>query len=455
MFKVQELLEATEGRLQSGKPVDAVKGISIDTRTIKPQEAFLCIKGENFDGHDFIEKALRKGAKAVIGERGVRGLAKTHPGIAFLEVPKAVKALGDIARFHRRRFNIPVIAVTGSNGKTTTKEMIAWVLSKSFRVLKTLGTKNNQIGVPLALLSLRSFHEVALLEMGTNHFGEIEYLAGVAQPNMGVITNIGPSHLEHFKDLKGVFREKYALIDALKKPGIAVLNADDAYLKQKTFSREKEPFCLSFGMKNKSDFQAADLRRFPQSFKFTINRKYRFTLKTLGVYNVYNALAAVACAVTLGMRPSELAPRMAAFPFPENRLQLLELKNLRFINDVYNANPLSLEQALSALHDYKARGRKIFIMGDMLELGGGAESFHRQAGKRLTRICDAFIAVGPLSGLAAAAAREEGFEPQNIFTCANNLKAREILFEKLNPLPDDIILVKGSRAMKLEEIFKF
>jgi UDP-N-acetylmuramoyl-tripeptide--D-alanyl-D-alanine ligase len=442
MFKVLELLKATQGELMRGKREASIKGVSIDSRSVRPQEVFIAIKGENFDGHHFIDEAVKKGAKAVIFRKQTRPPKFRNKDIALIEVKDTVRALGDIARFHRLRFNIPVIAVTGSNGKTTTKEMIARVLSKSFKVLKTFGTKNNQIGVPLALLELNGTYDLVVLELGTNHFGEIDYLTKICQPGVGVITNIGPSHLENFKDLGGVF----------KKPGITILNADDNLLRKSMDKASKANLALGFGMWKRSDFFATNIRRYPEGLKFSVNQKYRFTLKTLGYYNIYNALAAIAVCRIFGMRGPDIVSRLASFDFPRNRLQLLTLHHTRFLDDSYNSNPLSLKQALSVLNDFGAQGRKIFIMGDMLELGERTVEFHRQIGKEVARICDVFIAVGQWSKGTAKAARNNGLASGNIFVCANNIQARDILFRKVAPGTKDVTLIKGSRAMRLEEI---
>lgn len=453
MFKVDELLKATGGRLINGRKSAAVKGISIDSRTIRREEAFIAIKGPNFDGHDFVGEAIRKGARVVI-IHSKEFIVHSSKKISFIMVEDTTRALGDIAGFQRQKFDLPVIAVTGSNGKTTTKEMIAWVLSKECKVLKNIGTKNNQIGLPVALLDLNSSYDIAVLEVGTNHFGEVDYLARICQPNIGIITNIGPSHLEYFSNLKGVLKEKSALLGYLKDPRIAILNADDGLLKRQAPIKNRKPVILGFGIKTKSDFCASDIRIFNGKIEFVVNQKYRFRLKTLGYFNIYNALAALTVARLFGMGYREISSRLSTFNFPQNRLELLELNSIKFINDTYNSNPVSLKQAVEALDNFRIKGRKIFIMGDMLELGNSKELFHRQAGRQVSGVCDVFITVGELSKFAAEAARISGFDTKNIFTCASNLQAQDILFKKVSPGPDDIVLIKGSRAMQMEEILR-
>lgn len=452
MFEVNELLKATGGRLIRGKKNIRVKSISIDSRTISRGEAFIAIRGNNFDGHDFIGGAIRKGASCVIHEprttdHGLRN-------IVFIEVKDTIKALGAIARFQRKRFNIPFIAVTGTNGKTTAKEMIAWVLSKKFKVLKNEGTKNNQIGLPLTLLNLDSSYDVAVLELGTNHFGEIGYLAKIAHPNIGIITNIGPAHLKHLKNLKGVFKEKYTLLKYLKSPHIAILNADDRLLRGRLIRKNKRSVILGFGIKHRSDFSATGIKIINERIEFTANQKYKFTLNTLGYYNIYNTLTAIAVVRILGIGYKDIKEALSTFDFPDSRLKFIELNNIKFIDDTYNSNPLSLKQALDVLDGLRAKGRKIFVMGDMLELGRHTKSFHRRVGYQVAKVCDSFITVGRLSNFAAEAARESGFDSMDIFNCQTTLEARDILFNKVSPNQDDIVLVKGSRLMRMEEIFK-
>ena len=458
MFSVNELLAVTKGKFIQGKSDIPIRGISIDSRTIRPQEAFIAIKGSNFDGRDFIEAAIQNGASCIIRKSQPKSFATRYSILdtrktTFIEVKDTIKALGDIACFQRKKYDIPVIAITGTNGKTTAKEMIAWVLSKKYRVLKNEGTKNNQIGLPMTLLDLDSKYDIVVLELGTNHFGEIDYLAKICLPNAGIITNIGPSHLEYFKSLAGILKEKYSLIDNLKKPYLAFLNADDVLLRKKIFIKTSRPFILGFGVKNKSDFFASGIKNENGRIGFFTHLKYKFTLNTFGYYNIYNALVAVCVARVFGLSYADIQARLATFDFPKSRLNLIKLNKINFIDDTYNSNPLSLKEALDTLKNFKVKGRKIFIMGDMLELGDRKEQFHSQAGYRAARVCDVFITVGELSKLAAKAAQSRGFNVKNLFTCESTQKARDILFSQISPRKEDVVLVKGSRAMKMEEVF--
>lgn len=436
--------------MKSGSGSLPIRGISIDSRTIKRQEAFLAIKGDNFDGHDFIPQAVRKGASCIIKE--AKNKNKVRGSLACIEVKDTLKALGDIAGCWRRRFDIPVIAVCGSNGKTTAKDMIAWVLSPKFKVLKNEGTKNNQIGLPLTLFKLDDSYDIAVLELGTNHPGETEYLARIARPNIGVITNIGPGHLEYFDNLSGVFKEKSALIRNLHRPAIALLNSDDAFLKNEVTKKIKRPFVLGFGINNQSDFFACGIRQQEQRLDFCVNRRQEIRLETIGCHNVYNALIATGIARIFGLDYRQIAARLRSFVLAGGRLKFIQSRGINFIDDTYNSNPNSLKQALNALAQFQTCGRRIFVMGDMLELGRYAGVLHAEAGKEIAKTCDILVAVGRLSKLAAASARDCGLGAGNIFTCNSSRQAAGILRRKISPGSSDIVLVKGSRAMKMEEV---
>ena len=450
MFRVNEIIKATQGKLIQGSLQGKIVDISCDSRRLKPQEAFLALRGANFDGHDFIVEAIKAKVSCMIVEKIPKFLIPTD--LAVVKVKDAVLALGDIARYQRQKINLPVIAVTGSNGKTTTKEMIAWVLSASARVLKNEGTKNNQIGLPQTLIKITKKDHFAVVEIGTNHFGEVGYLSKIAKPNIGIITNIGPSHLEFLKDLKGVAREKTALLNNLAKPAIALLNSDDKSLKGLIKRKIKGQKIFSYGINEKSDFCASDIKLKNKKVEFKVNAKYNFELSTLGDYNVYNALAAIAVGRILGLGYLQMRARLATFKFPKGRLNLIEFKGLRFIDDTYNSNPFSLNAALVALGARHCKGRKILIMGDMLELGKQKELLHRQIAWSITNTCDLLIAVGSLARITAKAARENGLPAKHIFCCANAPAARDLLFRKIFPKVNDLILVKGSRSMRMEEV---
>ena len=450
MFSINEIIKATNGLLIQGSLAVKVSGISTDSRKLKPQEAFLALRGNNFDGHDFIPVAIKSKAGCLIVDKKLKN--PIPAGLAVIKVKDTVLALGDIAAYQRQKINLPVIAVTGSNGKTTTKEMVAWVLSANAQVLKNEGTKNNQIGLPQTLIQLSKKYDFAVVEIGTNHFGEVDYLAKIARPNIGIITNVGPSHLEFLKSLKGVLREKTTLLDNLVKPAIALINADDKLLKGLVKHPVAGGQIFSYGVNAKCDFRAWDIKLTGAKVEFKVNSGFKFELPTLGDYNIYNALAAIGTARILGLSYPDIRARLAAFKFPKGRLNLLERNGLRFIDDTYNSNPLSLNAALSALGAARCPGRKILVMGDMLELGRQKELLHRQIAWSITNICDLLVTVGDLARITAEAARKNGLAAKQVFCCANSSQARDLLLKKISPDADDLILVKGSRSMKMEEV---
>lgn len=454
MLKIRELLKHFSYELASGAPETAIGSFSIDSRKVALGQAFIAIKGERFDGHNFVQDAIRNGARAVIAQRldnPTLEAAKLN-STAVIKVKDTVKALGEIARYNRERFDIPVIVVTGSNGKTTTKEMISWVLSAKHKTLKNEGTKNNHIGLPLTLANLNSTYDCAVLEAGTNHFGEIPYLSGVASPNIAVLTNIGESHLEHFQNLRGVLKEKYSLIKYLRGPKIAVYNSDDGLLRKKFQNSDNRINSFAFSLNAASEYKASKARFHKGKVEFLLNRKHAFTLNTFGLYNIYNCLPAIAIARLLGLGYPDIISRLSSFEFPEGRLRFKSRSDIRFIDDTYNSNPFSLRLALESLNYLKVKGRKILVMGDMLELGKLKENFHKAAGVHAARICDCIITVGDLAKLAADSARRKGFDKKNLFICSSNPQAKEALMKDILPRNDDIILVKGSRAMRMEEI---
>jgi len=456
MFRVEQIVKVVSGQLLSRNSYLSLRGVSIDSRTIKKNELFIAIEGERFDGHNFIPQAIQRGATSIIIQN-LRCKLINKKNITYIKVVNSRRALADLARFHRRRFKIPIIAITGSNGKTTTKDMLAWVMSSQAKVLKNLGTQNNDIGVPLTLLKLDNSYNMAVLELGTNHFGEISYLARIAEPNFGIITNIGPAHLEYLKNLSGVYREKISLLRWLKSPGIAILNADEPRFKR--IKSDKRLFVVTYGIKKKSDFYASQIKLTPsKAVEFKVNSfsssQCKIRLNTIGYVNIYNALAVIASCRLLGLSYEKIRNGLANFIFIPGRLRLIKLNHLSFIDDTYNANPASLSEALDVIDRFKVKGRKIFLMGDMLELGKHAEEFHRQAGKQIARVCDAFIAVGQLAGIAAQWAVKYGLSKDCVLSCQDSEEGGSLLYEVFKPDPGDIILVKGSRLTRMERVLR-
>lgn len=449
-MKISEILKVTAAVLISGDPIADIDpgSISIDSRSIKKGEFFLPLKGANFNGEDFIQDAFKKGAIGAFTTQ-CSAFGASGRGKIIMRVRDTTRALQRMARYNRRLFDIPVIGVTGSNGKTTVKDMIAKVLSSKFNVLKNEGTKNNHIGLPLTLLKLNSSHRVCVVEMGTNHRGEISFLGDIAAPNIAVITNIGPSHLEFLKDLNGVFREKRDILEALDRDSLAVINGDDKYLA----AIKKKPFkIMRFGYDDRNDFRSSRISSNGTNIEFFLNDRSRFELNLIGAHNVYNALAAIAVAYNFDISYEATKRALSEYSLPDSRLNVRDIGGITVIDDAYNSNPLSMKSAIETLAEYPAKRRWI-VSADMLELGRAEEELHGKIGEMIARSgFSGLITYGKLSKHTSSRALECGMGPDRVWHCSSREEAADILSRVAGK--GDAILVKGSRAMKMEEVIK-
>jgi UDP-N-acetylmuramoyl-tripeptide--D-alanyl-D-alanine ligase len=452
MFTIEEIIESTSGELTRGSSTAKTQGVCIDSRTIKRGELFIAIKGNRFDGHNFINSALRKQAGGVLfsDARFAPPKAPTKKSLntPLIKVKDTKRALAELAYYHRKRFKIPVVAITGSNGKTTTKEMASLILAKRFNLLCNPGTENNLIGVALTILRLRPRHQLAVIEIGANHAGEIARLSWIIQPSIGIITNIGPAHLEFFKSLGGVFRAKTELLKNLDKKAKLIINNDDRFLSGLDRLDQKR---VTFGINRPADFSARIVKQTEAEIVFLLNKRRRISLNILGRHNVYNALASIACARNLGIDLEHIKEALADFRLPPMRMQMLKANNIKIINDCYNANPQSLTCALDCLSSLPSRGKRIAICADMLELGRSAQRLHADLGKRLAKErLDVLITVGELARHIARGARLAGMDRAVIHSFDSRQQALKLLPRIV--ASGDIVLVKGSRAMKMEKI---
>ena len=449
MFKTEEILKATSGKIISGNANISIKGISTDTRTIKPGEIFLVLSGKNFDGHNFIKAALMKGACGVMVEKNPK--FKLPDRFLLIKVKSTLDALGAIANLHRKRFNIKIIAITGSNGKTTAKDMAAHLLSRKYKVLKTEGTKNNQIGVPQTLLKLNKSFDVAVLELGTNRYGEIEALSKIVMPDIGIITNIALSHIKCLKNLAGVYREKISLCKGLKKKGCLIFNADDKYLRNiKKLKRINKK--LPFTINEKSKFKASRIKKEKSSLSFLLNGKIRLKINSLAEHNIYNALAVVASVRELGVSYKEIKLILNEFRFPQGRVSSTNLKKVSIVDDTYISNPLSLKSSIDLLCQYNGR-RKILVCADMLELGVQSRTLHSAIGKKIANSnIDILFTLGNLSKEIHRAAKKRSRGYEQINHCRSHSDVVDKLVKILKS--NDVILVKGSRSMKMEKVIE-
>jgi UDP-N-acetylmuramoyl-tripeptide--D-alanyl-D-alanine ligase len=458
MFEItlDELTKVVSGETQFGPHAgdQLIHGISIDSRNISKGNLFVAIPGERFDGHQFISEAIEKGAKGVVIAKDKRHTIPpaTVEKTAMILVDDTKRALRDIAGWYRRKFDLPTVAVTGTNGKTTTKDMTAEVLSSKFKVLKSPQSYNNLVGVPLTLFQLNSDSEALVLELGMNSPGEIGILTRISNPSVGVITNIGPAHLESMKSLGKIAKAKFELPDNMSSPRTLVLNADDHILAKRIERKKQNETVLSFGIKKRADFSADGIQANGDgNVSFRVNKSLPINLKLLGWHNVYNALAAFAVGALLGVDEQKIKERLEKCVPSKLRMELIHIGNIRVINDSYNANPVSMEKALETLKNMKTSGKKVAVLADMLELGDETLNLHLELGRQVARSeVNLLITVGELARFIGEGAKEAGMKPSNILTFENNQEAVFYLLENLKD--GDLVLVKGSRKMKTEEI---
>ncbi|KYH32596.1 UDP-N-acetylmuramoyl-tripeptide--D-alanyl-D-alanine ligase [Neomoorella mulderi] len=448
-----EICAAVQGRLVGGEGTTPVRGVSTDSRSIKPGMLFIALKGERFDGHDFIGMALAGGAAAAIGEHFPPEIvAGRQPEQALIQVDDTLLALQRLAAYHRQKnFTGPLIAVTGSSGKTTTKNLVAAVLSTGMKVLKTPGNFNNEIGLPLTLLGLSPEHEAAVVEMAMRGPGEITALCAIARPTMGIITNIGTAHLERLGSVANIAAAKGELLASLPPGGVAILNGDDEWC------RKLAATCpcrvIFYGIKSEADVMARDITALgAQGTTFTAvfpEAEVRLQIPVPGLHNVYDTLAALAAGYTLSLAPGTMTAGLKNWPAENLRQELRPGPGGCLVfNDAYNANPESMQAALQVLATLP--GRKVAVLGDMRELGPAAPALHREigrfaAGTGLFRL----VTVGELAREIAAGAIAAGMPPGQVFSCASH---REAAGHLRDLGAGDVVLFKGSRLAGMEQV---
>ncbi|MFC1675751.1 UDP-N-acetylmuramoyl-tripeptide--D-alanyl-D-alanine ligase [Planctomycetota bacterium] len=416
---------------------EEIAGVSIDSRTIGPDECFFCVAGENFDGHDYIDQALAAGAACVVAQRS---------GTQILEVKDTVKALGLFANYYRKSSNFKVIAITGSVGKTTTRRILSHVLSQHYKVFESPKNFNNHLGLPLTLLGAGSETEIVIAELGASAPGEIAYLTNIAEPDIAVITNVYPAHLQGFGSLEAIVEEKLSIADGLGDDGTLIINGDCELLLE-ACGKKRKGF-VTFGRSECCDICSGN-----QS-NFTIDG-VEMTLALPGVGNIDNALAAWLVCKELGIKLADFAAALETLAPITMRAQLMRIGGLTVINDCYNANPASMRNALQILADLSSRSnqRKVFICGDMAELGEHGHKFHEELGTAISELdIQILITVGQLSKTAASAAQEGAKQDLEIKSFPDCVCACNNLEESIKNT--DIVLVKGSRAARLELVIE-
>jgi len=441
------------------------KSVSTDSRSISTGEIFFALRGENFDGHNFVADAVEKGAACAVVDRKWYGTAVSNQPEAItyplMVVDDTADALGDLARIYRTEFSMPVIAIGGSNGKTTTKEMTAKILARKFNIVKTAGNQNNQIGVPLTILEFEKNHEAAVVEIGTNHFGEIKNLCEILGPSAGLITNIGSEHLEFFKNLEGVKREESQLFGFLiESDGIAFVNADDKKITSiPDLPRNKFVFGFQANASMRRNlagrFFGMDKKGCP-IFEMKFDGKTELVrLKVPGIHNAMNALAAAAVGFYFGLSSPEIKKALENFTSYEKRMQLADVGGVKILNDAYNSNPESAVAAIRWLSIMHVKGKRIAVLADMLELGNSAEREHRKIGREIAKAgIDYLFTFGNFAREIAVAADGRSGQRKGKKLKTETFDDKKKLSEELLQIisSGDVILVKGSRGMKMEEV---
>mgnify|MGYP000907684964 CR=1 FL=1 len=445
-MRALDVSRAVDGQLAADGNI-MIRSVSTDTRSLEPGCLFVAIRGERFDGHSFIQEALDKGAALVIAEKG----ANVPEGAPVVLVDDTVRALGRLAEYHRSRFDIPVVAVTGSVGKTSTKEMIAATLSAKLKVHKSRGNFNNEIGLPLSVLELDESHQAAVFEMGMRGFGEIDYLSRIVRPDIAIITNIGISHIERLGSRQNILKAKLEIIRWMKDGGVLILNGDDELLSGLRGLLEQKT--LFYGMDESCDVRANDLlSKGEEGVSFSVRykgREHRYFVPAPGIHNVQNALAAISAALVLDFDDETIERGLLSYTGDRMRMNITEVDGIKVINDAYNAAPASVSSAIRVLCEIGAGRRKWAVLGDMLELGDWAEEAHREIGMQVAEAgIDYLVAVGDLARWYVEGALDHGMPLENTRLFQDADDARAFISQKI--AKGDVILFKGSRKMNLD-----
>ncbi len=421
-----------------------LKGVSTDSRNIEAGQLFIALKGENFDGHDYIDKAIEKGASLILSEN-------SHINPKVIKVDDTIKALGLLAKYYRSKFKIPVIGLTGSVGKTTTKNMINSVLSFSKNVHTTKGNKNNHIGLPMSLLDLTSEHDISVLEMGMNHLGEIDYLSSIAKPTISILTNIGVSHIGNLQSKENIFAAKKEILNHLLPKSLLLLNGDDEFLKS---LQDNSPYrVITYGFGNHNMVKASHYKLLNENngSQFMIGDEL-YTLNTLGKHNVYNVLPAIILGKEFGLDTQMINQGLKTFTQEKMRMDISKIREMTIINDAYNANTQSMKAAIDVL--VTQQGRKVAILGDMLEMGDFSKDNHLDVGQYVANsMVDVLIGVGNDAIFYIDGAKKEKISNLNLYYFPDLTQ----LATNINDIiqPGDFILLKGSRGSKMESVIEF
>src|SRR4051812_20952821 len=446
---LSQIAQLAAASLSSGEGTVVINKVSTDSRTIKPGELFVALRGENFEGHDFVEAAAKAAATGALVDLNWAGNVPNN--FVLLRATDTLQAYQTLAANYRRSLALKVLAITGSNGKTSTKDFAASVLARRFRVTKTEGNFNNHVGLPRTILEASSRDQIAVWEIGMNHPGEIAALAKLAAPDAAIITNVGIAHIEFMGSREAIAAEKGALAEAVSSSGTVILNADDPFTE--IIAKRTSAKIILAGIDNGS-VRAIDISQSSTGSEFTIleeAHRCRAQLPVPGIHMVQNAMLAIAAGRLFGLSLEECAVGLASTPLTKARLQIKEIAGIEFIDDSYNANPDSMKAALRTLVELDSDGRRIAVLGEMGELGAESERGHRDVGEAAAALrIDELIAVGGIGAAIAQAAKKGGLEKS---VAVDSLKEAAELLE-MSAVPGDLVLVKGSRAARMERVLE-
>ena len=446
---LSQIAQFAGASLSSSDGTVVINKVSTDSRTIKPGELFVALRGENFEGHDFIEAGAKAGATGALVDLNWAGNVPNN--FALLRATDTLQAYQTLAANYRRSLTLKVLAITGSNGKTSTKDFAASVLARRFRVTKTEGNFNNHVGLPRTILEATSEDEVGVWEIGMNHPGEIAALSKIAAPDAAIITNIGVAHIEFMGSREAIAAEKGALAEAIETQGTVILNADDPF--SEGIAARTRAKVVSAGTTGGA-VRAIEIRQSADGSEFTIvegAHRCRAQLPVAGTHMVQNALLAVAAGRAFGLSIEECAAGLAAAPLTKARLQIKEIGGVQFLDDSYNANPDSMKAALRTLVELDAEGKRIALLGEMRELGAESERGHREIGEAAATLgVDQLITIGDAAELIAEGARIAGLD--KVSSARSTSEAAKLLSEMAEP--GDLVLIKGSRAARTEEVIE-
>ena len=449
---ISELVSATNGRLVFGNESDCIIDVVIDSRKANKDNVFVAVIGENLDGHKFMQSAYENGCKTFI-KNASSSIKLNSSDINLIEVEDTQIAVGNIAKYYKEKFDIPYIGVTGSVGKTTTRDMIYATVSSRFNTLKNEGNLNNHFGVPLTLFNLDESYECAVIEMGMSNFKEIEYLANIVKPRIGVISNIGLSHIENLGSQEGILEAKMEIATNFNESNTLVVNGDDKFLA--TLKEKNLNYSLkTFGFNKNNDIYCESYEMNEEDLTFTCyidGKKEEIFIPTVGEHNIYNAMAAILVGKELNISLDDIKNGLKNFKATKMRLDIIKNNKMTIINDAYNASPDSMEAALKILGRYK--NRKVAILGDMFEMGEHSEYGHRLVGRYAIDNTDLLVAIGKDAIFMCDEAKSLGFDESNIYY----FNTKEEAIENIDRLikEDDVVLVKASRGMQLEKIVEY